>query len=215
MWLVVGLGNPGDEYARTRHNLGFMVADELAGRSGAGSARDKLGAEVREGQLAGNRVLLCKPMQYMNVSGEAVGRVAGFWKVDPTRMVVVYDDLDLPFGQLRLAGGGGHGGHNGIRSIIGTMGKDFFRVRIGIGRPGGSEDASRRVLGGFSREEQNELPFLVTEAADAVELLMRDGLIPAMNRFNKKKEKPAGAKPDKKTAGAKPEKKKTEDQNSD
>jgi PTH1 family peptidyl-tRNA hydrolase len=190
MWLVVGLGNPGSEYARTRHNLGFMVVDELARRSGAGPARDKLGAEVCEGSLAGQRVLFCKPMQYMNVSGEAVGRVAGFWKVPPETMVVVYDDLDLPFAQLRLGGAGGHGGHNGIRSIIGTMGRDFFRVRIGIGRPGGGhEDASRRVLGGFSKDEQNELPFLIGKAADAVELLLREGLTAAMNRFNKKKEK--------------------------
>ncbi len=188
MWLVVGLGNPGDEYARTRHNLGFMVVDELAGRGKAGPARDKMGAEVCEGQLVGQRLLLCKPMQFMNVSGEAVGRVAGFWKVPADHLVVVYDDLDLPFGQLRLAGGGGHGGHNGIRSIIATMGREFFRVRVGIGRPGGSEDASRRVLGGFSKQEQQELPFVVTEAADAVELLLREGLTAAMNRFNKKRQ---------------------------
>jgi peptidyl-tRNA hydrolase, PTH1 family len=190
MWLVVGLGNPGSEYERTRHNLGFLVIDELARRTGAGPARVKLGAEVCEGTLAGDRLLFCKPMEYMNLSGEAVGRVAGFWKVAPGRLLVVYDDLDLPFAQLRLSGGGGHGGHNGMRSIIATMGRDFFRVRIGIGRPHQAEDAARRVLGGFSREEQKELPFLVAEASDAVELLLRQGLTAAMNRFNKKKEKP-------------------------
>jgi PTH1 family peptidyl-tRNA hydrolase len=189
MWLVVGLGNPGDEYARTRHNLGFMVVDELARRCGAGPARDKLGAEVREAQLAGQRALLCKPMQYMNVSGDVVGRVAAFWKVPADHLLVVYDDLDLPFGQLRLGGAGGHGGHNGMRSIIATVGKEFSRLRIGIGRPGGAgEDASRRVLGGFSKHEQQELPFLVNEAADAVEVSLREGLTAAMNRFNKKKE---------------------------
>ena len=164
MWLVVGLGNPGSEYEQTRHNLGFMVVDELGRRSGAGPARVKLGAEIREGKLGGERLLFCKPMEYMNVSGEVVGRVSGFWKVEPGRLVVVYDDLDLPFGQLRLAGAGGHGGHNGLRSIIATMGRDFFRVRLGIGRPRQSEDAVRRVLGGFSREEQNELPFLVARS---------------------------------------------------
>jgi peptidyl-tRNA hydrolase, PTH1 family len=188
MWLVVGLGNPGSEYERTRHNLGFMVVDELASRARAGTPRAKLGAEVREGTLGTERVLLCKPMEFMNLSGEAVGRVAGFWKVPASQMVVVYDELDLPFGQLRLAGSGGHGGHNGVRSIIGTMGRDFFRVRVGIGRPGQSEQATRRVLGGFSRAEQDELPLVVGQASDAVQLLLTDGLLAAMNRFNKKRE---------------------------
>jgi PTH1 family peptidyl-tRNA hydrolase len=190
MWLVVGLGNPGSEYERTRHNLGFMVVDELARRTGAGPVRVKLGAELREGKLGEDRLLFCKPMEYMNLSGDAVGRVAAFWKIAPGRLVVVYDDLDLPFSQLRLAGGGGPGGHNGLRSVIGTMGRDFFRIRIGIGRPGQKEDAARRVLGGFSREEQEELPFVVAEASDALEVLLRQGLTTAMNRFNKKREKP-------------------------
>jgi PTH1 family peptidyl-tRNA hydrolase len=188
MWLVVGLGNPGSEYERTRHNLGFMIVDELADRARAGTPRAKLGAEVREGTLATERVLLCKPMEFMNVSGEAVGRVAGFWKVPVSQLVVVYDDLDLPFGQLRLSGGGGHGGHNGVRSIIGTMGREFFRVRVGIGRPAQAEQATRKVLGGFSRAEQDELPLVVGEASDAVQLLLKDGLLAAMNRFNKKRE---------------------------
>ena len=188
MWLIVGLGNPGSEYERTRHNLGFMVVDELASRTSATPPKAKLGAEVREGKLGDQRLLLCKPMEYMNLSGEAVGRVAGFWKIPAGQLVVVYDDLDLPFGQLRLAGGGGHGGHNGMRSIIGTMGRDFFRVRAGIGRPRQVEDASRRVLGGFSKDEQQELPIFVGEASDAVQALVREGLIAAMNRFNKRRE---------------------------
>jgi peptidyl-tRNA hydrolase, PTH1 family len=187
MWLVVGLGNPGSEYERTRHNLGFMVVDELARRTGASPPRAKLGAEVREGGLGSDRLLLCKPMEFMNLSGEAVGRVAGFWKVPASQLVVVYDDLDLPFGQLRLAGGGGHGGHNGVRSIIATMGRDFFRVRVGIGRPQ-AEDARGRVLGGFSKAEQQELPFVVAEATDAVEVIVQKGLLAGMNRFNKKRE---------------------------
>jgi PTH1 family peptidyl-tRNA hydrolase len=188
MWLVVGLGNPGSEYERTRHNLGFMVVDELAARAAASPPKAKLGAEVREGKLGAERVLLCKPMEYMNLSGEAVGRVASFWKVPASQMVIVYDDLDLPFGQLRLAGSGGHGGHNGMRSIIATMGRDFFRVRVGIGRPHQAEDASRRVLGGFSKTEQEELPILISEASEAVQTMIREGLIPAMNRFNKKRD---------------------------
>jgi peptidyl-tRNA hydrolase, PTH1 family len=188
MWLVVGLGNPGSEYERTRHNLGFMVVDELASRTSATPPKAKLGAEVREGKLGDQRLLLCKPMEYMNLSGEAVGRVAGFWKIPASQLVVVYDDLDLSFGQLRLSGGGGHGGHNGMRSIIGTMGRDFFRVRVGIGRPRQVEDASRRVLGGFSKDEQQELPIVVGEASDAVQALVREGLIAAMNRFNKRRE---------------------------
>src|SRR5688572_26337619 len=111
MWLVVGLGNPGSEYARTRHNVGFMVVDELCSRARAGAPRAKLGAELREGTLGAERTLFCKPMEFMNVSGEAVGRVAGFWKIPLPRLVVVYDELDLPYGRLKLAAGGGAGGH--------------------------------------------------------------------------------------------------------
>jgi peptidyl-tRNA hydrolase, PTH1 family len=188
MWLVVGLGNPGNEYERTRHNMGFMVVDELAARASATPPKAKLGAEVREGKLGAERLLLCKPMEFMNLSGEAVGRVAGFWKVPASQLIVVYDDLDLPFAQLRLAGAGGHGGHNGMRSIIATMGRDFFRVRVGIGRPHQAEDASRRVLGGFSKAEQEELPIVIGEASEAVQTLIREGLIPAMNRFNKRRD---------------------------
>ena len=187
MWLVVGLGNPGSEYARTRHNLGFMVVDELAERLGAGPWKAKLGADVCEGKLGAERLLLCKPMEYMNVSGQSVGKVAGFWKVPVERVVVIHDELDLPFGQLRLGAGGGPGGHNGLRSLIGTMGPAFNRVRVGISKPPPGHDGAGYVLGGFSRDEQKELPFLLTEAREAVEALVETGLTAAMNKFNTRK----------------------------
>src|SRR4051812_38476134 len=187
MWLVVGLGNPGTEYERTRHNIGFMVVDELLGRTGAGSAKAKLGAEIREGKLGDDRVLLCKPMEYMNTSGEAVNRVAGFWKVPLERIVVVHDDLDLPFGRLKLGTGGGAGGHNGLRSLIATLGAEFGRVRVGIGRPLG--DGANYVLGAFSKAEQKDLPTVLAEASEAVEAVVRQGMSPAMNKFNRKSEK--------------------------
>jgi PTH1 family peptidyl-tRNA hydrolase len=194
MWLVVGLGNPGPEYARSRHNLGFMVADDLAERAGSSSDwRSKLGAQIAEIRLGPDRALLCKPQEYMNLSGEAAGRVSAFWKIDRTKLVAVYDELDLPFGRLKLASGGGAGGHNGVRSMIATLGPDFARVRMGIGKPPGKQEGANWVLGGFSKEEQKELPFLITEAREAVEVIVGSGMTTAMNRFNAKK--PAGEKP--------------------
>ena len=188
MWLVVGLGNPGPEYARSRHNLGFMVVDELADRAGSSADwRPKLGAQIAEIRLGSERALLCKPMEYMNLSGEAAGRVAGFWKIERERIVAVYDELDLPFGRLKLASGGGAGGHNGVRSLIATLGPDFARVRIGIGKPPGKQDGASWVLGGFTKEEQKEVPFLIAEAREAVEAIVASGISTAMNRFNGKK----------------------------
>jgi PTH1 family peptidyl-tRNA hydrolase len=195
MWLVVGLGNPGSEYARTRHNVGFMIVDELAGRSGAGTAKAKLGAELREGSLGGERLLLCKPMEYMNASGESVSRVSTFWKVPLERVLVVHDDLDLPFGRLKLGTGGGAGGHNGLRSLISHVGAEFGRVRVGIGRPPGGQDGANYVLGGFSRAEQSELPAVIAEASDAVEAIVHKGMNAAMNKFNAKKTKEAKPNP--------------------
>jgi len=187
MWLIVGLGNPGADYADTRHNVGFMVADALCARGESTPARIKFGAELREVRLGSERVLLCKPMEFMNLSGGAVSRVSGFWKVAPDQIVVVYDDLDLPFGRLRLGKGGGAGGHNGMRSVIEAVGSEFARVRVGIGRPPGGQDARTAVLGGFSKVERQELPLVLAEAADAVETILGQGLIAAMNRFNAKK----------------------------
>jgi PTH1 family peptidyl-tRNA hydrolase len=185
MWLVVGLGNPGSEYSQTRHNVGFMTLDALSARASTGPMRSKFGAALAEGKLGDERVLLCKPMEFMNASGEAVGRVAGFWKIPVERTVVVHDDLDLPVGRLKLAAGGGHGGHNGIRSMIACLGgAEFARVRVGIGRPPAGRDAADYVLSGFSRAEQKELALVLEEAAAAVETVVRQGLTPAMNKFN-------------------------------
>jgi peptidyl-tRNA hydrolase, PTH1 family len=187
MYLVVGLGNPGEQYADNRHNLGFMVADELLRRGAGPAPREKFGAALAEVTIAGQRLLLCKPMEFMNVSGQVVARVAGFWKVGVTDTVVVHDELDLPFERLKLGAGGGPGGHNGVRSIISALGDPgFARVRVGIGRPAPGRDPAAWVLSDFSRAEAASLPGLVGRAADAVEAIVSDGLTAAMNRFNGK-----------------------------
>lgn len=192
MWLLVGLGNPGPEYANTRHNVGFAVVDLIAERTGAPPARSKWGAEITETRIGGERVLLCKPMEYMNVSGQPVVRVASFWKAEPKQTVVVHDDLDLPFGRLKLGAGGGHGGNNGVRSILAEWGNaDFGRVRMGIGRPAAGRDASSHVLGGFDGVERTAAGEFFGRAADAVACIVTDGLAVAMNRFNGS----AGGKP--------------------
>ncbi|MEO5768489.1 MAG: aminoacyl-tRNA hydrolase [Polyangia bacterium] len=188
MWLLVGLGNPGPKYAATRHNVGFQVIDQLVERNRAPSLRTKLGAEVGEAQIGTERVLLCKPMEFMNTSGQAVLRVAQFWKIDSARTVVVHDELDLPFGRLKLMPGGGHGGHNGLRSIIAEWGtSDFARVRFGISRPTSPEHgAADYVLSEFKGAERKELPDLCSRAAEAMETIVTAGLPVAMNRFNGK-----------------------------
>ena len=181
MWLVVGLGNPGREYAATRHNIGFMVADELARRLGANGWRAKFGGEIA--QTADSIVL--KPQEFMNVSGLAVSRTIAFYKIESGKTIVVHDDIDIDFGRLKVKVGGGHGGHNGLRSITEQIGPEFIRVRCGVGKPsGGKERVVGHVLGGFSKEEQKEVPFLVGEAADAVELILQKGTIAAMNKVN-------------------------------
>jgi len=181
--LVVGLGNPGPEYADTRHNVGFRVVELLATRAGGGRfSRHKSNADVLEGRLAGRRVVLAKPRTYMNVSG---GPVAGLVRYYGGELVVVHDDLDLGFGVVRLKQGGGEGGHNGLRSISGSLGtKDYLRVRFGIGRPPGRQDPADFVLRDFSSAERKDLGYHVDRAADAVEALVRAGLEAAQNEFN-------------------------------
>jgi PTH1 family peptidyl-tRNA hydrolase len=187
MHLVVGLGNPGIEYQHNRHNLGFMVVDELLGRARGPAPRGKFGAELAEVAIGGKRVLLCKPMEFMNVSGQVVTRVAGFWKIPVADTIVVYDDLDIPFGRLKLGTGGGAGGHNGIRSILADLGHPgFARVRVGIGRPAAGHDGANYVLSDFSRAEAKQLPEVRMLAAEAVEAIVGDGLAVAMNKFNGK-----------------------------
>jgi PTH1 family peptidyl-tRNA hydrolase len=187
MFLVVGLGNPGRQYQGNRHNVGFRIVDQLAARAGAKSPRDKYGAEIHEIALGQERVLLCKPMDFMNVSGQAVRQLAGFHKIPAARIIVVHDELDLPFARLKLGTGGGAGGHNGVRSIIEQMGTpDFARVRVGIDRPPPEWKGADYVLANFTGAEQKELPALVDLAADAVEEIVTRGLPAAMNKFNAK-----------------------------
>ena len=184
--LVVGLGNPGPQYAKTRHNVGFMVADLLAGRMGAAfKVHKKSGAEIVTGRLGHKPIVLAKPRTYMNESGRQVGPLAKFYSVSPADVIVIHDELDIDFGQIRLKLGGGEGGHNGLRSVVNALGtKDFQRVRIGIGRPPGRKDPAAFVLENFSAAERPEVPTLCEMAADATELLIESGLEPAQNQVH-------------------------------
>jgi PTH1 family peptidyl-tRNA hydrolase len=181
--LVVGLGNPGPRYETTRHNLGFLVADILSDRIGSGfKVHKKSGAETATGKLGGRSVVLAKPRCYMNESGRQVGPLAKFYSVPPADIVVIHDELDIEFGRIRLKVGGGVAGHNGLRSVASGLGSnDFQRVRIGIGRPPGRMDGAAFVLGNFTAAEWKEVPTICEQAADATELLVKDGLEPAQN----------------------------------
>jgi PTH1 family peptidyl-tRNA hydrolase len=191
VWLVVGLGNPGPSYAGHRHNVGYLVASELADRMGSPFRAHRSGrAEVVEGRLTppgtpGPRVVLVRARTYMNESGGPVKQLAAFYKVPPERIVAVHDELDLPFDTMRVKLGGGDNGHNGLRSLRGALGTgDFYRVRIGIGRPPGRQDVSDFVLSDYSSSERKALPMQVITAADAVESLVTDGLERTQARFN-------------------------------
>jgi peptidyl-tRNA hydrolase, PTH1 family len=184
-WLIAGLGNPGDQYAANRHNCGFMVADVLAARMGARFKRDRSRARVAEGRLAGSPVTLAKPQSFMNLSGGPVASLRTFYKIPAERIVVVHDELDLPFGTIRLKQGGGDNGHNGLRSVTAALGtRDYLRVRVGIGRPPGRMDPADFVLHDFSAAERKVLPDVLERAADAVEALLRQGLAAAQNEFH-------------------------------
>lgn len=195
LWLVAGLGNPGPAYASHRHNVGHMVLDELARRTAATFSRPRAGgarAEVTEARLGslpggapGPRVVLAKPVTYMNVSGGPVSGVAKYYGIEPDHVVVVHDELDIPFGEVRLKLGGGEGGHNGLRDVTKALGtRDYVRVRCGVGRPPGRMDPADFVLKDFSTVERKEVPFLLDDAADAVEALVLDGLLAAQQRFH-------------------------------
>jgi peptidyl-tRNA hydrolase, PTH1 family len=184
-FLIVGLGNPGPRYAATRHNAGFQVADLLAARLGGRFKSHRSRCEIVEGRLASGPVVLAKPLSFMNESGAPVLNAARFFKVPLERIVVMHDELDLPFGTLRLKRGGGDGGHNGLRSISAALGgKDYARVRFGIGRPPGRQDPADYVLREFGVSERKELAFLVDRAADATELLVQQGVDAAQNAYH-------------------------------
>jgi len=191
-WLVVGLGNPGPRYAGNRHNVGAMVAAELASRGSTSLTSHKSRASVasvRIGMLAGGApgpaVVVAVPSSYMNESGGPVKALMKFYSVGPERLLVVHDELDIPTGDVRLKKGGGEGGHNGLRSISSALGtKDYLRVRVGIGRPPGRMDAADFVLRDFSAAERKELPFLVGDAADAAEMVVTHGLVAAQQKFH-------------------------------
>lgn len=188
VWLVVGLGNPGDKYAGTRHNVGYFVTDELASRMGGTFRRHKVGrADVVEGrfQPGGPRVVLARSHSYMNESGGPVKALCSFYKVEPDHVIAIHDELDIDFGTLRVKLGGGDNGHNGLRSMRSSFGTgDFFRVRAGIGRPSGRQDVADFVLSNYSSTERKELPFQVDHAADAVESLIAEGLHKTQQRYN-------------------------------
>ena len=186
-WLIIGLGNPGAQYQGNRHNVGQMVLDELAGRMGAGFKSHKARAQVLEGRLGigGPRVVLAKPMSYMNVSGGPAAALANFYGIAPDHVVAVHDEIDIPFNTVKLKIGGGEGGHNGLRDISKALAtKDYLRVRVGVGRPPGRMETADYVLRDFGTAELKERPFLLDEAADAVEILVRDGLTAAQQKFH-------------------------------
>jgi PTH1 family peptidyl-tRNA hydrolase len=192
VWLVVGLGNPGPAYAGHRHNVGYLVVDVLSERMGTPLRAHKSGrAEVAEGRLGPlgpdtPRVVLARARSYMNESGGAVSTLAKFYKVPPERIIAIHDELDIPFGTLRVKLGGGDNGHNGLRSMRSSLATgDFYRVRVGIGRPPGRQDPAEFVLSNYSAAERQELDINVVEAADAVESLVAEGLERTQQQFNR------------------------------
>jgi peptidyl-tRNA hydrolase, PTH1 family len=185
-WLIVGLGNPGPEYELTRHNVGFLVADVLAARMGGRmSVHKKARALALEGRLAGQRAIVIKPLSFMNASGGPTKALAAFYKVPVEQIVVIHDELDLPFARLRIKTGGGDNGHNGLKSLRSALGTgDWPRMRVGIGRPPGQQDAASYVLRPWGTAERQEIGVLVERVGDAIEMLMTSGLEAAQNSFN-------------------------------
>ena len=186
-WLIVGLGNPGPRYELTRHNVGQLVVDELAARRGESFRAHKANARVAETWLrpGGAKLILAKPNTFMNVSGGPVAGLAKFYDIEPERVVVVHDELDIPFDTIKLKIGGGPGGHNGVRDVAKALDTaEFARVRVGIGRPSGRQDPADWVLDPFGASERKNLPILVGDAADAVEQLVAEGLLAAQQRHH-------------------------------
>ncbi len=186
-WLVVGLGNPGPRFELTRHNVGQLVLDELAERRSETFRAHRANARVAETWLhpGGPKLILAKPNTFMNVSGGVVANLAKFYGIDPQRVVIVHDELDIPFDTIKLKAGGGHGGHNGVRDVAKALGStEFARVRVGIGRPNGRQDPADWVLDPFGPTERKSLPLLLSDAADAVEQLVGEGLLAAQQKHH-------------------------------
>lgn len=186
-WLIVGLGNPGPRYELTRHNVGQLVVDELAARRSESFKAHKANARVAETWLrpGGPKLVLAKPNTFMNVSGGPVAGLAKFYGIEPEHVVVIHDELDIPFDSIKLKTGGGHGGHNGVRDVAKALGSgEFARVRVGIGRPPGRQDPADWVLDPFGKAERDNLPILLGDAADAVEQLVGEGLLAAQQKHH-------------------------------
>ncbi len=182
MLIIAGLGNPGAKYLGHRHNIGFMAADEIVRRHSFGPWKSKHKAEISDGTLDGEKVLVVKPQTYMNESGQSLGEILRFYKEDISNLVVIYDELDLPPGKLRIKTGGGHGGHNGIKSIDAHCGKDYRRMRLGIGHPGSKERVTGHVLGDFAKADQEWLDKLLQSIADNAPLLAQGNDANFMNK---------------------------------
>jgi peptidyl-tRNA hydrolase, PTH1 family len=184
-FLFVGLGNPGREYRNNRHNIGFMLLDRLAGQLGTTFSRLESKALITKKEYSGRRILLAKPQTFMNLSGQAVGSLVRFYKIPLENLLVAYDDVDLPFGTIRLRPGGGSAGHRGMASIIERLGvQDFPRLRMGVGRPPGHMEAADYVLQDFSRFEVETLPMILDIGVDAMLTFVAEGLVIAMNKYN-------------------------------
>lgn len=175
MWLIAGLGNPGGGYAGNRHNVGFMLADELAGHYRFSSYSSKHQSQLAQGEIAGEKIFLCKPQSFMNLSGGAVAAVAKFHKILPERVLVLHDELDLPLGKIRIKQGGGHGGHNGLRDIDRHLGQNYWRMRIGIGHPGHKDAVHHYVLSDFGKQEKTLLELLLRTLSEELPVLLAQG----------------------------------------
>lgn len=186
MWLVVGLGNPGGEYKLTRHNIGFMAVDYCLQGLGNPVAKNQFKAEIFQTKIGEHQVIFCKPQTYMNLSGESVQPLMGFFKIPLDHLIVIHDEIDQPFGQMKIQKNRGHGGHNGIKSITGLMGTmDYTRLRLGVGRPENPQfNVADYVLGKFTQDEFSQLPDFLNKAGDALEAIMNDGVQKASTKFN-------------------------------
>jgi PTH1 family peptidyl-tRNA hydrolase len=187
--LLVGLGNPGPKYERTRHNIGFRVAEEVARAAGAALDQNKFQAVSGQGRAGSEPIVVMMPQTYMNASGESVGAAARFWKLDLPDVVVVHDELDLEFGRVQIKVGGGDGGHNGIKSLRQHLGPDFVRIRVGIGRPPPGWDPADFVLSKYTGDEENQLPPIIESATLASLDVLKEGPLKAMNTWNRREKK--------------------------